>query len=164
MISTTVRSPDRLFALVTEFAQLARTRRAEVEAAIRRHLEAELALHGAAGVELATRPPDAEQAMQEGATYRERMAVSEPGTPTLDEKITYLARVHDLVVAEDRDGDRRESRRPLVPALDGLLEVVWSLLAFPEDLERMRADLEEKGACRASEYLAAVRCELPLRP
>lgn len=194
MISMTS-SPDRLWALASEFGQRARAHPGKVERAILGFLAAEAARHQAArcveaeqqldslaGAESAAmassdfndeekrelRSRFEEQrsalAMQAGVVFRERLAASQPEPPSLDEKIAYLARVHDEVIGEDPDGDRRESRRPLAPALYGAAEVHWAtLLLLPEeDLQRMRADLEEKGSCRAVEYLAEVRRELPL--
>lgn len=149
---------DGLWTLVTQFGDFARARHVAIEEAILRHLEAEVARHQAASQGLVDPclplDGDRELAMAAGAIYRERMETSE--APTLDERVAYLARLHDLVVTEDRDGDRRASRAPIAPALDGLLDVAWSLLVLEEDVARIRVDLQDKGACRAAEYFAEV--------
>lgn len=135
---------EDLWKIVTEFGARARANRELVEGAVRRFLDAEVSRC---------------KAVKYGPVLP---TAADSKKPSHDEMIVFLARVHDLVVAEDRDGDRRENREPLFPELEGLAEVVWSLLVFPEDLSAMRADLAEKGSCRASDYLAAVRVDLPL--
>lgn len=192
MISKTMSSPDRLWSIVTEFGERARVHPERVEKAILDFLEAEDARQRAAKAglfdpleQLAGAESDAmasgdftdeekaevrrrfarkrtELARQAWATYCARVDASQPEAPSAEEMISYLARLHDLVVAEDRDGDRRPSRRPLAPALDEVSEVRWTLLVLPEDVPCMRADMEKTGACRAADYIAAVRCELPL--
>lgn len=170
---------DRLWEIVSEFGTRARANRKIVDAAIREFIADEVArtLDAMAGAalprvnngedekavwDILTPDEVRELAMHDGASYRRRLAASECSDPTFGEMVAFLARVHDLVVAEDRDGDRRESRRPLAPKLDGLEDVVWSQLIFPEDLNAMRGDLATKKTCRAMEYLNAIRAELPL--
>jgi hypothetical protein len=189
---TMISSPDRLWTIVAEFGSRARAHPERVERAILDFMEAEDARQRAAKAglfdpleQLADAESNAmtstdsteeeksetrcrlaqkrtELARLAWTTYCARVDASQPEAPSTEEMISYLAQLHDLVVAEDRDGDRRPSRRPLAPALDAVSEVRWTLLVLPEDVPCMRADMENTGGCRASEYLAAVRSELPL--
>lgn len=166
---------DRLWAIVGEFGTRARANLKLVEKAIRRFLETEWAW-----IEDASRKANAsvdailphlepwlpdedrrDRALCAGHSYRRLLDRRAPHK-TLDAKIAYLARLHDVVVATDSDPDGRESRRPLVPSLDGTDEVVWTLLILPEEIDGIRADLKEKGTHRAIEYYDAIRDKLPL--
>jgi len=170
------KSTDALWSIINEFGARARANPDVVKASIRRFLDAENARHRAAAggldfasseevdavFEVLTPEEVRADAFRAAGVYRWRMRASEHDSPSRDEVIAYLVRIHDLVVATGHDRAGRESRQPIAFTMDGLDEVRWSLLIAPEDLPTIRADLTEQGSHRASEYMDVVRGILPL--
>jgi len=167
-----------LWKFVNEFGERARANPEIVEAAIHRFLEAEIGRHKVAKAgasfslddksekiisEVFTPDELRDICFRDGAIYRRRMSDSESECSSSDEKIAYLTRLHDLVVAEAPDRDRRESRRPLAPDTNNVYEdIVRETLILPDQIPDIRNELDETGTCRGTEYLEAVRSELPL--